>query len=124
MNKFHFFFFLHSNTLNTLYIISFRWLWTSGMLTKEGYIPWDNEISNISPHSFVWNKDTNPNIITVKLGELYRLSIAGFTLLPTAIVVLLNDEPIFTLAPQSMFENNMASIELMTNNLNNKSDNG
>ena len=62
-----------------------RWLWTTGKLLKEGWVPWDTEVSNALPSSLVWR----PNTATVvaRPPGLYRLCVSVFTSLPSMLQV-------------------------------------
>lgn len=84
-----------------------RWLWRSGKIMKEGWIPWDTEVglikkevfylpliipdvpnaqvANAMPNALVW-RSNSPLVLTRPAG-LYRLCVSIFTSLPAMVQV-------------------------------------
>lgn len=88
---------LHSRVVSEL--TGGLWLWTSRQLTTDGLVPWDSQVVNAAPSSLLWRAGTTG--VMVKLPGLYRLSISVFTSLPVAVTILLNDEPLLSIQPDS-----------------------
>ena len=47
-----------------------RWLWTSGQLINQNWLPWDSEVINAAPNMLLWKKGCSA--IKVRLPGLYR----------------------------------------------------
>ena len=69
-----------------------KFLWTSGSLQDNHWIPWDVQLLNATPNIITWRKST-PSI-HIRLPGLYHISLAVFTMVPTLIHIYLNDEPL------------------------------
>lgn len=76
-----------------------RWLWTSGTLEKDGWVPWDHQVTNAAPAVLQWKKGTT--VIKVRMPGLYRLCVAVFTTVPVALQVCLNGEAVVSLQPST-----------------------
>jgi hypothetical protein len=74
-----------------------RWLWTSGNREADGWIPWDTEAHNGSPHSLVWSEGSHS--VHARVPGLYKLQVAVFTTMPVALQVCLNWEPLLSIHP-------------------------
>jgi len=74
-----------------------RWLWTSGQLVKDGWVPWDVQAVNAAPQVLLWRKGSSS--LQVRLPGLYRVAVAMFTSLPVTMQLCLNGEPIFSIQP-------------------------
>ncbi|KAJ1390275.1 hypothetical protein B484DRAFT_409063, partial [Ochromonadaceae sp. CCMP2298] len=77
-------------------------LWTSGHLS-EGLVPWELQVQNASPQNILWSK--GGPIINVKIPGLYKLTVAVFTTAPAILQVYLNDQPLFSIQPESLNQN-------------------
>jgi hypothetical protein len=66
-------------------IMSRRWLWTSGQLSRDGWIPWDVEVVNAAPAALQWKKSAA--VVKARLPGLYRLCVSVFTSLPVGLQV-------------------------------------
>ncbi len=53
-----------------LITILIRWLWTSAALSKEGWVPWDHQVTNAAPAVLLWKKGAST--IRVRMPGLYR----------------------------------------------------
>ena len=85
-----------------------RFLWTSGTLLNDNFVPWDKQVVNAAPSSIVWKKSSHH--IGIKIPGLYRLYIAMFTHKPSALQVYLNDEPILMIQPHGSKADNTMSV--------------
>lgn len=74
-----------------------RWLWTSGQLVKDGWVPWDVQAVNAAPQVFLWRKGSSS--VQVRLPGLYKVAVAMFTSLPVTMQICLNGEPVFSVQP-------------------------
>lgn len=74
-----------------------RWLWTSGQLVKDGWVPWDAQVVNAAPAVLVWKKGATT--INVRLPGLYRVCVSIFTGIPVVMQLCLNGEPIISCQP-------------------------
>jgi hypothetical protein len=88
---------LHSRVVSEL--TGGLWLWTSRQLTSDSLVPWDSQVVNAAPSSLLWREGTTG--ILVKLPGLYRLGVSIFTALPVAVTILLNDEPLMSIQPDT-----------------------
>ncbi len=74
-----------------------RFLWTTGQLLNDGYIPWDLQIVNIAPSVIQWKK--NSTAINIRIPGLYKLTVAIFSLEAIVLQIYLNNEPICSYQP-------------------------
>lgn len=63
-----------------LFILSFlypyflyRFLWTTGHLLEDGWVPWDIQVVNAAPNTIIWKKASTK--LNVKVPGLYRYCI-------------------------------------------------
>ena len=64
--------------LNLLLMCSFfysyknhaRFLWTTGLLVDEGWVPWDIQAKNAAPNIIVWKKACTK--LQIRIPGLYR----------------------------------------------------
>lgn len=47
-----------------------RFLWTSGQVMTDGWLPWDVQVINVAPSIIAWKKNTTG--ITIKVPGLYQ----------------------------------------------------
>ncbi len=47
-----------------------RFLWTSGHLVTEGWVPWDVQVANAAPNVIAWKKGTTA--VKIRVPGLYR----------------------------------------------------
>ena len=96
---------LHSRVVSEL--TGGLWLWTSRQLTTDNMVPWDSQVVNAAPSSLLWREGSTG--IMVKLPGLYKLGVSVFTALPVAVTVMLNDEPLLSLEPDTGTEGRLSS---------------
>ncbi len=80
-----------------------RWLWTSATLGRDGWIPWDHQVTNAAPAVLLWKKGST--IIKVRMPGLYRICFAVFTTLAVSIQICVNGEAVITLQPDTSESN-------------------
>ena len=96
---------LHSRVVSEL--TGGLWLWTSRQLTTDSMVPWDSQVVNAAPSSLLWREGSTG--IMVKLPGLYKIGLSVFTALPVAITVMLNDEPMLSLEPDTGADGRLSS---------------
>ena len=70
-------------------------------------MPWDSQVVNAAPSSLLWREGSTG--IMVKLPGLYKMGLSIFTALPVAITVMLNDEPMLSLEPDTGVDGRLSS---------------
>ena len=96
---------LHSRVVSEL--TGGLWLWTSRQLTTDNMVPWDSQVVNAAPSSLLWREGSTG--IMVKLPGLYKIGLSVFTALPVALTVMLNDEPLLSLEPDTGMNGRLSS---------------
>jgi hypothetical protein len=47
-----------------------RFLWTTGHLVEEGWVPWDIQVANAAPATILWKKAATK--LQIRVPGLYR----------------------------------------------------
>jgi hypothetical protein len=50
-----------------------RFLWTTGHLVDDSWVPWDLQVANAAPQTIVWKKGTTK--LQIRIPGLYRYAL-------------------------------------------------
>jgi hypothetical protein len=50
-----------------------RFLWTTGHLVDDSWVPWDLQVANAAPQTIVWKKGTTK--LHIRIPGLYRYAL-------------------------------------------------
>ena len=67
-----------------------RWMWKSGNIKNNYFIPWESQTVNTSPDNFIWEKEKT--FIIIKEEGLYELNLGFYSEKRPSIQVVVNGE--------------------------------
>ena len=67
-----------------------RWMWKSGNIKNNYFIPWESQTVNTSPDNFIWEKEKT--FILIKEEGLYELNLGFYSEKRPSIQVVVNGE--------------------------------
>ena len=74
-----------------------RWIWKSGDLQGQGFVPWEVQAINTCPDNFLWEK--NKSALVLAAPGLYHISFGFYSKRQPVIQVLVNNESILSVTP-------------------------